>query len=115
VRFSIIVATYRHCEHLSLAGLSCFVVAVVLLHWLQPNLDPFDEAVSYYVHGVGGWLLTVGLQVLDGGESDDYKHAAADALAAAMPHAQRKTLKGQMTLVPAEVLAPVLKKFFHQS
>jgi len=31
------------------------------LHVLQPKLDPLDEALSYYVHGRGGWLLTVGL------------------------------------------------------
>jgi pimeloyl-ACP methyl ester carboxylesterase len=50
--------------------------------------------------------------VLDGGESDEFRHAAADALAAAMPHAERKTLEGHGTLVPPEVLAPVLKEFF---
>lgn len=47
--------------HLGLAGLSCFVVTVVPLHWLQPDLNPLNEAVSYYVHGARGWLLTVGL------------------------------------------------------
>lgn len=52
--------------------------------------------------------------VLDGGESPDFKHAAADDLAAALPNAERKTLEGQMTIVPAEVLAPVLTEFFKQ-
>lgn len=47
--------------YLSLTDLSCFVIAVVLLHWLQPELDPLNDAVSYYVHGAHGWLLTVGL------------------------------------------------------
>ena len=51
--------------------------------------------------------------ILDGGESPDFKHEAADALAEAMPHAVRKTLLGQTTLVPPEVLAPVLSEFFH--
>jgi pimeloyl-ACP methyl ester carboxylesterase len=52
--------------------------------------------------------------VLDGGESPEFKRAAADALAAAMPCGKRKTLRGQTTLVPPEVLAPVLKEFFSQ-
>ena len=50
--------------------------------------------------------------MLDGGESPDFKHAAADDLARALPHAQRRTLEGQMTLVPPEILAPVLAEFF---
>jgi hypothetical protein len=32
-----------------------------VLHGLQPGLSPLDEALSYYVHGAGGWLLTIGL------------------------------------------------------
>lgn len=56
--------------------------------------------------------VTVPALVLDGSESPDFKHIAADALAKAMPHARRKTLEGQSTLVPPEVLAPVLKEFF---
>jgi hypothetical protein len=50
--------------------------------------------------------------VLDGDESPEFKHAAADTLAAAMPHAERRTLEGQATLIPPEVFAPVLKEFF---
>jgi pimeloyl-ACP methyl ester carboxylesterase len=50
--------------------------------------------------------------VLDGGESPDFKHAAADALARALPRAHRRTLAGETTLVPPEVLAPVLTAFF---
>jgi hypothetical protein len=50
--------------------------------------------------------------VLDGSESDDFKHAAADALARALPNAKRKTLQDQTTLVAPEVLAPVLEAFF---
>jgi hypothetical protein len=45
----------------SLGGIGCFTVAILALHWLQPGLDPLDEAVSYYVHGAQGWLPTVGL------------------------------------------------------
>jgi Protein of unknown function (DUF998) len=51
----------RSWAFLSLAGLACFIVAIFALHWLQPGLRPLDEAISYYVHGTQGWLLTFGL------------------------------------------------------
>src|SRR5262245_65557165 len=44
-----------------LLGNGCFTVIVLALHLLQPELSPYNEAVSYYVHGDQGWLLTVGL------------------------------------------------------
>ena len=47
--------------YLSLLGNGCFVTAVIALHLLQPGLSPLHEAVSYYVHGAHGWLLTLGL------------------------------------------------------
>jgi len=40
---------------------------VLLLHVLQPELSPRDEAVSYYVHGAHGWLLTLGLLAFGAG------------------------------------------------
>jgi pimeloyl-ACP methyl ester carboxylesterase len=52
--------------------------------------------------------------VLDGSDSPDFKHVAADALAAAMPHAVRMTIGGQSTLVPPDVLAPILKGFLQR-
>lgn len=52
---------YRWLFYLTLIGLSCFVAAVILLHFLQPGLNPVKVAVSYYVYGLHGWLLTVGL------------------------------------------------------
>jgi hypothetical membrane protein len=45
----------------ALAGIGCFVITALALHRLQPGLSPLDQAVSYYVHGPHGWLLTVGL------------------------------------------------------
>jgi pimeloyl-ACP methyl ester carboxylesterase len=50
--------------------------------------------------------------VLAGGDSLDFKLTAADDLAAALPDARRLNLDGQTTLVPPEVLAPVLTAFF---
>jgi hypothetical protein len=45
----------------SLFGSGCFTVAVLGLHLLQPELSPLSEAVSFYVHGSHGWLLTAAL------------------------------------------------------
>ena len=49
---------------LAVGGVAIFIVAVLALHLLQPGLNPLNEAVSYYVHGPFGWLLTVGLIAL---------------------------------------------------
>jgi pimeloyl-ACP methyl ester carboxylesterase len=56
--------------------------------------------------------VAVPVLVLDGSESPDFKCAAADALARALPRARRHTFDGQNTLVPADVVAPVLIDFF---
>jgi hypothetical protein len=45
----------------ALAGFSGFVLAVLALDVLQPELSPTTEAVSYYVHGRYGPLATGGL------------------------------------------------------
>jgi hypothetical protein len=36
-------------------------MAFAMLHILQPELSPLNEAMSYYVHGAHGWLVTVAL------------------------------------------------------
>jgi hypothetical protein len=48
----------------AVAGVAIFSVAVLALHLLQPGFDPLNAAVSYYVHGPFGWLLTIGLIAL---------------------------------------------------
>ena len=50
--------------------------------------------------------------VMDGGNSDLRMHSAAQALADALPAAQRRTLEGQTHEVAPEVLAPLLEDFF---
>lgn len=50
--------------------------------------------------------------VIDGGASFPFMRPAADALAQAMPHAQRHTLDGQQHNVAPDVIAPVLEEFF---
>jgi pimeloyl-ACP methyl ester carboxylesterase len=65
---------------------------------------PFEDAKA----------ATMPALVLDGGESPEFKREAADALARAMPRAQRKTIDGEMTLVTPGVLAPMLVVFFQR-
>jgi hypothetical protein len=38
--------------------------AIVLMHVVQPDMDPADVAVSYYMNGRLGWVLGLGLVVL---------------------------------------------------
>ena len=50
--------------------------------------------------------------VLDGGASEPWARRSADAVAAAVPGAERRTLEGQTHEVASEPLAPVLAEFF---
>lgn len=56
--------------------------------------------------------VTTPTLVMDGGASFPFMHTAADNLAGALPHAQRRTLEGQTHEVAAEVIAPALVEFF---
>lgn len=56
--------------------------------------------------------VTIPTLVLVGSDSPEFKHEAANGLVNAMPHAQRKILEGQATLIPPEILAPILAEFF---
>jgi hypothetical membrane protein len=47
-----------------LIGIACFIMAVLALHLLQPQLSPVNEAMSYYVHGPQGWLISFALVAL---------------------------------------------------
>jgi len=56
--------------------------------------------------------VTVPTLIVDGGNSPDFMHDAADQAAALLPNATRQTLEGQSHDYAAEVLAPVLIDFF---
>ncbi len=59
--------------------------------------------------------LSMPVLVMDGGENlafMPFMHESASALAKAIPRAQQRTLEGQTHDVKAEVIAPVLVKFF---
>src|SRR6185503_10296936 len=74
-------------------GLAVFALTTLALHVLQPALSFRDEAVSYYVHGNHGWLLTIGLIALG---------TASLALTAALVHATWSA--------PPSVLMPVFMR-----
>jgi hypothetical protein len=50
--------------------------------------------------------------VMDGGASPAMMRDAADAIADAIPGAQRRTLEGQTHEVAPEAIAPALVEFF---
>jgi pimeloyl-ACP methyl ester carboxylesterase len=58
--------------------------------------------------------VTIPTLVLAGGNSEPFMHTGADALAAALPDAHRRTLQDQDHAVDGAVLAPVLTEFFRR-
>ncbi len=59
--------------------------------------------------------LTIPALIMDGGanvETMPFMRASADALAQAIPHAERRTLEGQTHEVDPKVIAPVMTAFF---
>jgi hypothetical protein len=53
--------------YVALGGTACFVICTLVLHIVQPELSPLNEAMSYYVHGKHGWLLTTALLAIGAG------------------------------------------------
>jgi pimeloyl-ACP methyl ester carboxylesterase len=78
---------------------------------------PYDMALM----GDGALLseraptIAVPTLVLDGGASEPWGRRSADAVAAAVPGAERATLEGQTHEVASEPLAPVLAEFFSRA
>ena len=56
--------------------------------------------------------VTIPTLVMDGGASPDWARNAVQALADALPNAQRRTLEGQTHGADPAVIAPVLAEFF---
>jgi hypothetical protein len=48
------------------------------------------------------------------GGGEDFYERAADAIAASLPRAQRRTIAGQAHLADPKALAPVLERFFRE-
>lgn len=55
--------------------------------------------------------VTVPALVLDGGGSPPFLHAGADALAAALPFGERRTLEGQTHAFASDVMAAAVREF----
>lgn len=74
---------------------------------------PYDAAVmgdySLPAQRIAG--ISVPALVMDGEKTDARLHRAVQAVAAAIPNAERRTLKGQTHNVKAAVLAPVVVEF----
>jgi hypothetical protein len=89
-----------------------------------PMLESVAPTLAYDAAAIGDYRtipreraakVTARTLVMDGGASLQYMpfmRASADALATAIPHAERRTLEGQGHDVDAKVLAPVLIEFF---
>jgi hypothetical protein len=60
------------------AGVAGFAVAAVAIHFIQPQMNPLHDALSYYMNGRLGWLLGAALTALGAGSL---------ALAGALPPA----------------------------
>ena len=51
-------------QRLTLACVAAFLALTVLVHFFQPHFDPIQVAVSDYLNGTHGWLLSVALSLL---------------------------------------------------
>jgi pimeloyl-ACP methyl ester carboxylesterase len=84
-----------------------------------PGLEAIAHTLAYETTIMGNWLvparfsaITIPALVMDGSSSPAYMRQAAQALAKTLPHAQYRSLEGQMHNVAAEVIAPLLIEFF---
>jgi pimeloyl-ACP methyl ester carboxylesterase len=85
-----------------------------------PLLEAIAPTLAYENEVMGDSAVPVNIAknvrvpvlVIDGAETADFLHAAADQLAKALPDSQRKTLAGQTHSAAPDALAPVLKAFF---
>jgi pimeloyl-ACP methyl ester carboxylesterase len=75
---------------------------------------PYDATImgDYSLPTATAAKVSAPTLVIDGGGSFGFMAQAANALAEALPHGQRRTLVGQDHNVDAAVLAPALREFF---
>lgn len=76
-------------------------IAIALLHWLQPDLDPLERAISEYVHGSYGFLMTATFF------SQSLGSLALGACVIRQGLKQRKALVGSLLLIVSAVGAAV--------
>lgn len=85
---------------------------------MWPGLEAVAHTLAYDVTIMGEWSLpkrlasvTIPTLAIDGENSPAMLRDAVQAVAAALPNAQRRTLEGQTHDVSMEALAPVLAEF----
>jgi pimeloyl-ACP methyl ester carboxylesterase len=87
---------------------------------MWPGMEAIAHTLAYDATIMGDSTVPTGLLssvnaptlVLDGSDTGAWAANSAQALAVALPNAQRRTLKGQTHNVSWDVLAPVLIEFF---
>jgi pimeloyl-ACP methyl ester carboxylesterase len=101
-----------------LAGASEESIAGARSSPLWPGLEDLAHTLAYDAACLGDGLptdrlakVTQPVLVATGG-ADEFFERAADALAASLPRAERRTLEGQGHVVDPQVLGPVLARFF---
>ena len=52
--------TTRVLGFIALAGIAWMLLALIAMHFTQPDLDPIEHWLSSYVHGSGGWAVRAG-------------------------------------------------------
>ena len=103
-----------------LAGSSDDGIARARASSLWPGLEAIAHTLAYDAACLGDGppptarLATIArpVLVLTGGLAPDFFDAAADALAASLPRAERAVVEGQSHVADPQAIAPVLARFF---
>ena len=86
---------------------------VALAHTIPYDRQVLADTLSGSPAPLRQWAsVSTPTLIMDGGASFPFLHASADAIAAVLPHAERRTLPGQGHGAAPDVLAPVLVDFF---
>jgi pimeloyl-ACP methyl ester carboxylesterase len=86
---------------------------VALAHTIPYDRQVLADTLSGSPAPLRQWAsVSTPTLIIDGGASFPFLHASADAIAAVLPHAERRTLPGQGHGAAPDVLAPVLVEFF---
>ena len=101
-------------------GLPAEFVAPLRASPFFPSMEAVAHALVYDAMIVGDFSLPTGrlatvkapTLVIDGGQTP-WLTAAAEAVATALPHPQRRTLEGQPHNVDAAALVPLVADFFN--
>jgi pimeloyl-ACP methyl ester carboxylesterase len=102
-----------------IVGLPSPMVFIMGLMPMMSGLKAVAHTLPYDTALMNGWSvpkraasINVPTLVMDGEKTDVRLRASVGAVAAAIPNARRKSLKGQTHNVSADAIAPVLREFF---